>query len=136
MKLIWKKEFSAGEPTIDHHHQSLFNFFNSLEKKIRKQTHPAEISTALEFFSNYLKMHFVYEENCMAKHRCPVAFRNKKAHQKLLKQIKNFKDRFKRGENLDLLLFDLHQTCSLWLKNHICRVDIHLRPLISPARKV
>lgn len=127
LELIWKEEFSAGDATIDQQHRALFAFVNGLEQKVGKQPNAAEIGRYLKILGNYIKSHFAYEENCMARYRCPVAARNKKAHHTFLEQFQGFKDRFKRGENLDLLLFDLHQTSASWLKSHICGVDIHLR---------
>ena len=72
-------------------------------------------------------MHFGYEEECMAKHKCPVAGENKRAHELFVEGYHSYRDRYKRGGATEDLIRDIHEECERWLVNHICKIDTHLK---------
>lgn len=85
----------------------------------------------VDFLQAYADAHFQLEEDCMEKHHCPACASNKLAHKQFLQFFQEFKQRSEtEGFHLDLLR-DLHQKLSLWIEDHILRVDTQLRPFIN-----
>jgi hemerythrin len=79
----------------------------------------------------YVQQHFGYEESCMAKHACPVAEVNKRAHARLIETFGAIQARFNQeGPSVELVL-QIRQELGGWLVNHIKKIDTSLRPCIQ-----
>jgi hemerythrin len=67
--------------------------------------------------------------------RCPAHALNKKAHAAYRYIFANYR-RQCAAEGLDMeLLRKLHATASLWIQEHILKIDTRLRPCIKAARE-
>jgi len=85
----------------------------------------------LGFLSSYAAMHFIVEEECMARYRCPAHEKNKKAHKAFLAVFARFKDRYLSEGPTPELLRGLQTAASEWIQYHILTVDVALKSCIN-----
>ena len=134
MAIEWKKDYETGEPKVDSQHQKLFECVNHLERLIQTGSPSrADLDRLFNFLGMYVQSHFSYEELCMFQHHCPMAQKNREAHQKFTEAYRAFLERYQRcGPHLPLLK-ELHQAAEAWLVQHICKVDTHLRACVASS---
>lgn len=125
--LVWDEAYSTGFPEIDDQHKKLFQVINRLGKRIKEGKGEEELEPILIFLEEYAKIHFGYEEECMAAHKCPVAQENKNAHQRFVAGYHSYRERYHRLGASRELVEDIHKECERWLTNHIGRIDTHLK---------
>ena len=66
----------------------------------------------------------------MFRHKCPVAEENKAAHKKFKEVIPRFENRMQsEGPNVELAQ-EMHEFLEGWLKEHICKIDVQLKPCL------
>lgn len=128
--LAWKEAYSTGFPDIDDQHKRLFQVINNLGNRIEEGKGEEYLDETLEFLEDYVKAHFSYEEDCMFKHKCPVALENQKAHKRFIEGYESYCERYhRRGATKDLAE-DIHAECERWMVEHICKIDTHLKECI------
>ena len=133
MALQWDNAYSTGIKEIDQQHMKLFEFVNKLEEQIQKGINKAAVKGILQFLETYARTHFSFEEICMDERRCPMACRNKEAHKQFLELFRGFQAQFATAPDTEALVRQIHSTAEGWLINHICRIDVNLRPSIKAA---
>lgn len=122
----WDKKYATGDHTIDEQHKVLFSFVNDLEQSIKKKQY-LYLDDILKYIEAYAAGHFDYEEECMTVRKCPFAAKNKTSHEKFLKHIHYFQQRYNdEGESTELIV-EIYHMCARWLDSHICNIDVHLR---------
>lgn len=131
MAMEWSSEYETGEQRVDEQHQNLFSFVNRLEAMVQggragRPIREAEVENLLIFLETYVNVHFAYEELCMTIRRCPVAQKNREAHNKFLEFFGEFSQTVQQGVSLDDLE-ELHRVLRLWLASHICNIDVKLK---------
>lgn len=125
--LIWDKKFEVGIREIDHQHQWIFGFCNSLEKQLREHADSIDVEHLLTSLAEYTHKHFAYEEHCMDKRRCPFALENRCAHHNFLDAYHNFMERYEREGHSPRLAWKIHSMVESWIVNHICKIDSQLK---------
>ena len=131
MPVCWEAKYSTGEATIDQQHQALFNYVNKLETQLQTAAIDQElVRSVVQYMSLYAQTHFIYEELCMHRVKCPVAQNNQDAHEKFVNLIEVFESRLERGGATPALVKELYELCADWLTNHICRIDTKMRALV------
>ena len=132
MILQWTEQFETGDPCIDSQHKMLIDYVNRLEEMTHTtnpdRTEAEFMLNFVDFVETYTIEHFKHEENCMARHKCPVYEQNKTAHAEFLQFFRRFKDRFEIEGCRPDILKELHDTCSAWIQGHILRVDTQIKP--------
>jgi hemerythrin len=133
--LEWKPDYATGVPEIDTHHKVLFDNINRLGKLLdRKELERAEADYLLNFLKQYVVQHFKFEENCMARFRCPNHAKNKEQHVQLQDALADFNvDYAALGLSRELLQ-RLHTTMVWWITSHILKVDIELRGCVAAKK--
>jgi hemerythrin len=127
----WQESYSTGIKKLDDQHKSLFDFCNDLEGIIQDGGVSKDILTAsLRFLEQYVKVHFGQEETCMFKYACPVADKNKKAHEKFIQAYKDFQSQINEKGDTDGILEKLHHFLEAWLVDHICKIDTQLKSCV------
>lgn len=127
----WEPRYSVGDEAVDRQHKLLFEFFNDLQEVIQEGKQASYLTTGLPFLENYAKAHFHYEENCMIKHKCPVAGENKTAHEIFLTTLQQFKKRTESNPSDKTLIIEMHQFLEKWITSHIIGIDMHLKACIK-----
>lgn len=125
--LAWEEKYRVGVGRIDTHHKQLFEFANDIEQSLQAGKLPPGAEEAVGFLVDYAKLHFEHEEKCMARHQCPIAHRNQEAHKQFLSAIATFQERLGKDPDIKLLA-NIHNFLESWLTNHICTIDVQLRP--------
>lgn len=133
--LRWSEQFETGHTLIDTQHKTLVSYINRLEG-MSVITNPTRqdvefILKLLNFIETYMDVHFKLEEDCMEKYRCPAHQENKEAHQKFLTFFQEFKRRFETEGVRQQVLISLHESCSSWIRQHIMRIDVRLKPCLG-----
>jgi hemerythrin len=135
--LQWTEEFETGEPIIDSQHKLLVGYINQLEGMshvTNPDRHEAEfLLNLVDFVENYTLVHFQHEEGCMARHHCPAHAENQAAHAEFLQFFRQFKLRFESEGCRAELLQQLHDYCCAWVRSHILRIDLQLKPCLRQA---
>lgn len=129
--IIWDDKYSTGVESIDKQHKMLFEFTNDLEMIIKDGRGLSYVTTSAEFLEKYVKAHFHFEEDCMFKHQCPIAGKNKEAHEKFLQAYDNFKIKLQSETYSDELLKTLHKFLENWITNHIMTIDVGLKNCVK-----
>ena len=132
----WKESYSTGLTLLDEQHKNLFQYLNDLESSVREQDVSAALMMgALDYFENYIKIHFGNEETCMHRYRCPIAQTNQTAHRDFIDFFKEYSDRLKReGANYSLFK-NLLSFVEDWIIKHICKIDIQLFSCVNTKPK-
>ena len=130
--LAWSEEFATGSALVDTQHRMLIEKINKLEQLL---TGPPPTKAAydelLDFLDSYVGTHFKFEEQCMARFRCPAHEKNQHAHAAFLGVFAKFKERYLAEGPQPRLLSSLQSSASDWIKNHILSVDIQLKACIK-----
>ena len=129
--LTWNDAFATGVADLDEQHKRLFEVINEFDAAIQRGEGEVKLGKTMEFLGHYAKIHFNFEEICMAKYRCPVASRNKEAHASFMESYKKYRERLTREGCTAGLLREVHRMCEDWLVNHICKIDTHLKGCVS-----
>lgn len=105
--IIWKSEYNIHNFKLDKEHQELFNIARDAFHISKIKDNEQEISTKLkEIISklfDYIKTHFVHEEDYMKKINYPYLEKHKKSHKYIMESINDF---VKNLSNFDENLFE------------------------------
>lgn len=130
----WGKKYETGVAEIDHQHQWLFRFVNSLEEDLNREAPDIDIEETLKMMADYAQTHFRYEEDCMNKWKCPFAENNKCAHKNFIEAYENFMERYEReGHSLELA-WKIHDMVESWISNHIAKIDSKLKKYVHAEK--
>ena len=135
--ILWTKQFETGTEQIDQQHHMLIFNINHLEMQLTS-TNPTKLESEflvhlVDFLQAYADAHFELEEQCMECNRCPAHLRNRQAHEAYRRIFRNYKQRCESEGFTVELLRELHETASIWVKEHILKVDTQLRTVSLKA---
>lgn len=124
----WKPQYETGVPVVDSQHRTLFEAINKLET-LAQASEPdrQEVDHLINFLQNYAATHFKFEESCMERFRCPSHEENKRAHHLFLNGFAKFRAEYSTVGPTPEMLHKLHHVSEIWIKNHICKIDVNLR---------
>lgn len=131
MALVWKDEYSTGEPEVDKQHQILFKYLADLEAHMEQGIDARFVGNLFDNLGLYTRSHFCYEEICMRRFKCPAAPKNKEQHAKLLEAFTHYRERFEVEGVSDDLVQKVHDFLESWLVNHIMKIDTQLRSCVK-----
>lgn len=120
-------KMSTGVASVDSQHQVLIRYINQLHVACLNGVGKEELVRILNAVGEYAVSHFKHEETIMQQHRCPVAGKNKSAHEKFLKDFKTLSATIHHDGASTKALIQLKEMLADWLQNHICRMDTGLR---------
>ena len=124
--LTWTTAMTTGVDDLDAQHKLLFRKFNELESMLSSNEW-YEAESILDFLNFYADLHFEEEEREMEKHRCPVAEKNKAAHNQFRKKFETFHQEWNYGRPTRELAQSVHDELGKWLIEHVMEIDSHLR---------
>ena len=120
----WKNDFSVGEETIDSQHKKLLDQVNKIldvvvfgvEAKIVEDN-------IMNFLEEYIKEHFLYEEEYMRKIKYPYIKKHRQEHRSFVKNYIKFKKELEMGVDKSKLILKVENFLGTWLLNHIGKED-------------
>jgi hemerythrin len=127
----WGEEYAIGEPHIDEQHKMLFKMAGDFQVALEEGRGEKTYGVLLDFLERYFRGHFKYEERCMEEYRCPIADENREDHARFLSVYEDFR---KRYESRGYLSGDAHELMGIaedWLRSHIGRIDLQLKPFVK-----
>ncbi|MDE2027481.1 MAG: hemerythrin family protein [Candidatus Omnitrophica bacterium] len=131
--ILWQESYSTGVAELDKQHKALFQCTNELGKAIEDNAlSPRIIDETLIYLKKYIQVHFGHEETCMHRFACPIATKNKEAHEKFIQKFKTLEEKIKSDETKDEPIIELHHFLETWLVDHIGRIDTQIKPCAPP----
>ena len=128
MAVVWEEKYSTGEEKIDGQHKTLFVYIAKLETLLNsEQIDAAEVGNVIRFLETFARTHFVYEELCMFRHKCPVFEKNQAAHDAFTAVVERLKQRYRVEGATRSVVIEVHDTLTNWLLGHICKIDTQLK---------
>jgi len=124
----WSEAYSTGIAQIDDQHKMLFQMSDSFRSALDEGKGGLVYGGLLNSLDLYVRSHFAYEEGCMARHFCPAAKLNQDAHQGFITFLKRFHERHAAAGFVQEDARELVDTIDSWLVDHICRIDVQLKP--------
>jgi hemerythrin len=127
----WTVSMSVGENDIDKQHQRLLSQVNKIEEAMSFGATSKEVAEAVDFFDQYTKEHFDYEEAYMQKYKFPYLAEHKKEHQHFIQQNAIFREKLKEGADPRELIFDVDTYIGQWWLKHIGKADKQYHDFIA-----
>jgi hemerythrin len=127
----WSDAYSTGIARIDDQHKMLFQMADSFRLALDEGKGGGVYQGLLHSLDLYVRTHFAFEEGCMARHFCPAASINQEAHRGFIDFLKRFHERHAVAGFVPEDARELVDTLDRWLVDHICRIDVQLKPLAS-----
>lgn len=131
MAILWNESYCTGVQEIDEQHQKLFRFVGALDRLVDSGVGSgSEVDHLMKFLGTYTRSHFACEESCMARHRCPTAGANKKAHREFLVFYDGIDREYQANGGSVEMIKRLRDEMGQWLVDHICTIDAGLKTCI------
>ncbi|MDQ6974347.1 MAG: hemerythrin domain-containing protein, partial [Mariprofundaceae bacterium] len=116
MAVIWRDEYSTGEPEIDKQHKVIFQYLDDLEKHMQAgDISDLYVKNLMDQLGIFTRSHFCYEEICMRRYKCPVGAKNKEIHTKLLKTYTEYRHQLDAEGVTEDLIQKIHDFLESWL---------------------
>lgn len=123
----WSDEYATGIKRIDNQHKTLFNMAEDFRLALDEGGGSRFYGMLLESLDRYARSHFGYEEQCMEEYHCPVAQKNKDAHEHFLEILTTYKQQYTESGFDVTEAYKLLDIMEKWLVNHICHTDLQLK---------
>jgi len=125
-RFVWDDALSTGVPMIDAHHKELIAAVNDLAGAIEEGKGATAIKKLIMFLKYYAEWHFDHEEKCAAKHKCPIAETNEKAHQVFIQTFGNLHEEYRQSDASEEVALRIYDELSRWLVGHIMNIDTEI----------
>lgn len=131
MALIWTKQLSVGNATLDSEHKNLIGIVNSIEYAIETRDSSA-LLRGFKLLMDYTHAHFTNEERFAQAINMPFD-QHKLSHQHLQKELQNTGDELeaKSGIWAEYVMEHYPQFLREWLIEHIIKEDMLMKPALQ-----
>ncbi|MBU0982043.1 hemerythrin family protein [Patescibacteria group bacterium] len=123
MTIAWTPNLTVHESTIDAQHKQLLAEIQVLLETILAGQGKEQISSILNFLSNYIAQHFFYEENYMQEHSYPGLETHKAIHERFNLKYEEFKLELLREGETEALALKIENFLGKWWIEHITYED-------------
>jgi hemerythrin len=130
--LTWTPDLSVGIDIIDNQHKRIVEYINQLHEARIRQDKEA-ISQVIEELVDYTLSHFSFEESMMEEAHYRFLAPHKRVHELFVRRVAEYQQRFKLGENVEVVAGDMQNTLITWLMNHIKREDMDYGPVVRAS---
>lgn len=130
--IIWTDKLSVGVPEIDEQHKKLVSMINSLHDAMKAGKGKEQLKLVLDDVTNYVLVHFAYEEKLFIQYQYPEYKEHKAAHDAFVKKVTEMRamydqQRLQAGQ----LMIALQE----WLIKHINDIDKRYSSLLIEKMK-
>lgn len=119
----WTPALSTGVAFIDTQHKELIRAINELGDDLQRGQGGASIKKTVSFLKYYAEWHFGQEEDCAAKHQCPIAATNQQAHAQFMKMLDKLTTDLRDANDPESVAKEAHSLLSDWFEGHIMKID-------------
>ncbi len=116
-----QSKFGLNVPDMDREHQGLVACMNKLHALHESGAAASLLAATFNELANLTVKHFADEETYMAKIGFPGLDKHRLIHKTLLERVMQFKTQFEADGRL---ADDLFPFLKMWLKAHICGIDV------------
>ena len=117
--LTWDSRLDTGVSVIDSQHHRIVDYINELQDAIAGDDRQM-VQAVLDDLVDYTVSHFAFEEHLQEQAQYPSFDTHKQKHEEFARQIHEYRDRFRGGEDIaGQLLSDLRE----WLIRHVQEED-------------
>ncbi len=131
MHYEWTEAMATGVEETDNEHRTLIAWINELTEANARGTGEHEVMRILTFLGFYASKHFAHEEGCFARHRCPHAAGNRRAHEQFTATVNQMKLDCEAHGVTAMKAVELQRALGDWLQSHLLRVDTALKPCVK-----
>lgn len=130
MKLVWTKELSVGNASIDSDHQALIDMANCIIREIGL-ANSAALSQAFNTLESWLPIHFANEEKIVRAVDFPVD-QNNKARQYSVTELQHIRTELlsKNGIWSEDAVKHFCLFLQNWALEHITKMDMQMKPAL------
>ena len=129
----WSENYATGVERIDSQHKMIFKMAEDFRLALDEGEGERVYAVLLESLDRYVRSHFGFEESCMHRAQCPAAQQNSHAHAQFIEVMSGFRERFAARGFDRIEAHGLLDTIEHWLSDHICGIDVQLRPFSRTA---
>lgn len=131
MALIWTRQLSVGNATLDSGNKSLIGMINSIEYAVETRD-SAVLLRALKLFMDFVHEHFANEERFAQAMDFPFD-RHRLAHQHLQKELRRTGDELEARSGIwpEYVMEHYPQFLREWLIEHIAKEDMLMKPALQ-----
>lgn len=125
----WKDSYSVKIKAVDEQHKILVSSLNELYEAMRNREAETVISGILKKLTDYIGIHFSFEEDLMTRHGYPDLPEHKKEHEDFVAKVSDFVEKHKAGKlmlSMEVMTFLIQ-----WLKEHIMGSDKKYGPFLN-----
>ena len=117
----WTDDLSVGMDDIDKQHRQFIRLMDKTQTAIDRGASRKEVGAIVSELVDYGRCHFETEEQYFEKFKYPYAKEHIREHEKLLRNIVAYSDRFEDGQEIaqELLTF-----LENWLVEHLKKHDM------------
>jgi hemerythrin len=133
MPISWEPSMATGIARIDDQHRTLVDTLNYVTHTLASDMTPGDLQSILDWLGNYADSHFLFEEACMDRYRCPRAAENRAAHKQFRDLFQEVREQQAQGIDTRELGILIEQRLSNWLLDHLCGVDSALGKCVRQA---
>jgi hemerythrin-like metal-binding protein len=127
----WSDRYSTGIAHLDEQHKMLFKMSEDYRAALVENRGARVYGTVLDLFSEYARVHFGLEQECMYRYECPAAKANGQAHCQFTESIDAFRQRYMAHGFVEEDARQLVDFVDEWLVHHIGRIDVQLKPCVD-----
>ena len=118
-----------GHPSIDHHHDEVFDLDQKLDKAII-ENNSKYIDTIVDFLRHYVKDHFNEEETLMTQHSFDGLEEHQKEHAFFKRRFIEIDHMYQQNHHITHLVFKIRKFIDTLIE-HIIEVDSKMAYLIQ-----
>ena len=130
----WSDRYATGVKALDEQHKMLFQMSEDFRATLNEGRGERGYGLLLESLDEYARAHFMLEEQCMHRYRCPAAQMNREAHATFVEAMSGFRKRYAVNGFNPADALQLVQYVDDWLANHIGRIDVQLKPCVETSQ--
>lgn len=127
--IMWDEKLKTNVKECDEQHKKLIALVNELHDGMKAGKGKDVIGKVLNELLNYTNYHFKTEEAYMQKYNFPEFLNHKREHEDLIRQAKELKERFDRGEVA--ITVNVMNFLKEWLQSHILGTDKKYGPFLN-----
>ena len=139
MSIKWDESLVLGFDEIDSQHRSIFNSYGRLSEAVQLGKPDEIIEEMVNFYFEYLTVHFSAEEKIMDTHRYPKIDLQRQEHGAFIRDIDELKERIVREGATREVALETTGKLLRWLIQHIKKHDMdmvaYVRESVALERK-
>jgi hemerythrin-like metal-binding protein len=128
--LEWRKEFSVGDPAVDHEHQELIDLVNDTAGAILERGDAERIDRAFGDLLRAISAHFAHEERQMRAAGYDELAQHKADHERLIDALRDIMDA--APDAPDRSAEHLVEVLGNWFSGHFSKHDARLHRRLGP----